>query len=57
VDLGKQSKVMGGNRFSLLQAIDPNPSNVSLVYVSSFVLMHFQLVVAAVLHMSAVGKV
>ncbi|KAK4689163.1 AP-2 complex subunit alpha, partial [Tremellales sp. Uapishka_1] len=42
VDLAKNSKVVGGNRLSLLQNIDPNPSN---------------LVMAGVLHMSLAGKV
>ncbi|RXK42346.1 AP-2 complex subunit alpha [Tremella mesenterica] len=42
VDLARQTRVMSGNKFSLLSGIDPNVSN---------------LVLAGVLHMSSGGKV
>lgn len=29
LDLAKNTKIMGGNRLSLLSGIDPNPNNVS----------------------------
>jgi AP-2 complex subunit alpha len=29
VDVGKNEKIIAGNRFSVLQGIDPNPTNVS----------------------------
>jgi AP-2 complex subunit alpha len=62
VDLARNSKVMSGNRYSLLQGIDPNPSNVSIsrseaTPTEPWTVLIEQLVVAGVLHMSSVGKV
>ena len=47
---------MGGNRFSLLGGVDPNPNNVSRALISG-TNADDQLVVAGVLHMSSGGKV